>query len=56
LGPRFAGSNLAKGDGFIMAIKICSMTFFEGEHKPSVPCYEFLWCVKDPYRYERDTF
>jgi hypothetical protein len=31
LDPRFAGSNLAKGDGFLRAIEINSMTFFGGE-------------------------
>jgi hypothetical protein len=30
LDPRFAGSNLAKGDGFLKTIKIRSMTFFGG--------------------------
>jgi hypothetical protein len=32
---RFASSNLAEGDGFLMAIKICYMPSFGGEEKSS---------------------
>jgi hypothetical protein len=55
LDPRFTGSNLAKVDGFVRAIKIHNMTSFGGEVKPSVPCCNILWPVKEPSRYERDT-
>jgi hypothetical protein len=34
LDPRFAGSNPAEDDGYLMVIKICSMTSFKGEVKP----------------------
>jgi hypothetical protein len=43
------GSNLAKDDGFLMVIKICSMTSFGGEVKSSIPCYKIIWHVKEPY-------
>jgi hypothetical protein len=34
--PRFAGSNPAEEDGFLMAIKICTTNSFGGEVKPLV--------------------
>jgi hypothetical protein len=45
LDPRFTGSNSAKDDGFLMAIKIHSMAFFRGEVKPLVPCQKILWHI-----------
>jgi hypothetical protein len=49
LDPRVVGSNPAEGDGFLREIKIRSTTSFGGEIKPSVPCHDILWHVKDPY-------
>jgi hypothetical protein len=43
------GLNPAKDNGFLSAIKICSMTYFGGEVKPVVPCQKILQHVKDPY-------
>jgi hypothetical protein len=50
LDPRFVGSNLAKDDGFLRAIKILIMTSFEGEVKLSVPCRKIIRHVKEPYK------
>jgi hypothetical protein len=55
LDPRFAGSNPAKDDCLLRAIKIRSMPSFGWEVKPSVPCHKILQQVKEPYEYERDT-
>jgi len=55
LDPRLAGSNPAEDDGFLKATKICSTTSFEEEVKPSAPCREILWHVKESYEYEGDT-
>ena len=41
LDPRFAGSILAEVDGFFQSVKILSMTSFEEEVKPWVPCSRF---------------
>jgi hypothetical protein len=49
LHPRSAGSNPAEDDGFLMAIKIHSTTFFKGDVKPMVPCHKILWHIKNPY-------
>jgi hypothetical protein len=49
------GLDVAKDDGFLMAVKIHSTTSFRVEVKLSVPCHMILRHVKDPYRYERDT-
>jgi hypothetical protein len=38
LDPRVAGLNMAEDNGFLREIKICSMTSFGGEVKPSSPC------------------
>jgi hypothetical protein len=38
------GSILAKSNGFLRAIKICSTTYFGEEVKPSVPCHRFTAC------------
>jgi hypothetical protein len=38
---------LAKCDGFLMVIKICSMPSFRGEVKPTVPCHKILWHVNE---------
>jgi hypothetical protein len=46
--PRFAGSNAVEDDGFLIVIKVHSMTFFGGEVRPSVPCRKILRHVKDP--------
>jgi hypothetical protein len=47
--PKFASSNLANGDGFLRAIKICSIPSFRGEITLSVPCI-IVWHVKDPFK------
>jgi hypothetical protein len=47
LDPRFVGSNPAKGDGILRAIKICSMGSFRGEVKALVPCHKILWHVEE---------
>jgi hypothetical protein len=41
LDPRFTGSNLVKGNGFLRAIKIHSM--------PSAPCNKIIWHVKEHF-------
>jgi hypothetical protein len=46
LDPRFAGSNPAEDDGFLRAIKICSLTSLGGEEKLSVPCHRFTACKR----------
>jgi hypothetical protein len=40
----------------IRAIKICTMTSFGGEVKPSVPCHKILRHVKEPYKYKKIYF
>jgi hypothetical protein len=40
---------------FLRAIEIRRTTSFGGNVKPSDPCLNILWHVKDPYEYERDT-
>jgi hypothetical protein len=45
----FTGSNLAEGNGFLRAIKICNTTSFGGEVKLAVPCRKILQHVKDSY-------
>jgi hypothetical protein len=54
LDPRFTGTNPAESNGFLRAIKIHTMTSFEGEVKPSASC-KILRDVDECYRYERDT-
>jgi hypothetical protein len=49
LNPRFAYSNPAEDDGFLMAIKILSTTSFGGELKAAVPCRKILRRVNYPY-------
>jgi hypothetical protein len=44
--PRFVGSNLAKVNGFLRAIKIHSVTSFRGEVKPLVLCRRFITCKR----------
>ena len=41
LDPRFTGSNPAGVDEFFQSVKILSMTSFEREIKPWVPCRRF---------------
>lgn len=53
---RFMGSNLAKSDRFLRAIKIHSKTSFGGEVKLLAPCCEILQHVKDPKWYDRDSY
>jgi hypothetical protein len=50
----FAGLNPAEDDGFSRAIKICNLTSFGGEGKPSVPCRKILRHVEKPCKYEKD--
>jgi hypothetical protein len=52
---RFAGSNPAEDDRYLMAIKIRSMTSFGGEVKPMTQCRKILRHVKDPLKYDRGT-
>lgn len=47
--PRFASSNLAKGNEFLRAIKFHCMTSFGGQLKPSVPYH------KNPRSVKRDA-
>jgi len=47
-GTNVSSSNPAKDDGFLRAIKIHSMTYFQGEVKPAVLCCKTLQHVKDP--------
>jgi hypothetical protein len=47
------GSNLAKDNGFLKAIKICSMTSFKGEVKPSTHVVRFYGMLKTPAEYDR---
>jgi hypothetical protein len=56
LDPRFAGSNLGEDNGFLIAIKIHSMTSYGGEVKLSVPCCKILQHVKEHYRYKNRYF
>jgi hypothetical protein len=43
------GSNPAKGDGYLRAIKICRMHSFGGEVKPSAPHCKILLLIKEPF-------
>jgi hypothetical protein len=49
LDPRFAGSNPAKGDGFLRAKKISRTPSFGGKVNPSAPCQKILLHVKEPF-------
>jgi hypothetical protein len=49
LDPRFAGSILAKGRGFLRAIKIHSTPSFRWEVKPSALYHKILGHVKNPF-------
>jgi hypothetical protein len=49
LDPGFVGSNLAEGDEFSRAIKICSTHFFGGEVK-LLASYKILRHVKNSCR------
>jgi hypothetical protein len=42
IGPRFVGSHLAEGDGFLRVIKICSIPSFRGELEQSYPYCKIL--------------
>jgi hypothetical protein len=44
--PKVRGFKPAKYDGFLRVIKICSMTSFGVEVKPSVPCHRFTACKR----------
>ena len=44
--PRFAGSNPTGVDGFLQSVKILSMTSFEREVKPWIPCHRFTACKR----------
>jgi hypothetical protein len=46
-GPKVRGIKPGRGDGFLKATKICSTPSFEAEVKPSAPCREILWHVKE---------
>jgi hypothetical protein len=49
LHPRLAGSNLAEGDGFLRATKICSTPSFGGKINPLARCRKILRRVKEPF-------
>jgi hypothetical protein len=49
LDPRIAGSNQAKDDGFLRAIKIRIRPSFGGEVRPSAPCSNISQRVKNPF-------
>jgi hypothetical protein len=40
-------ANLAKGDGFLRAIKIRITSSLREELKPTAPCCKILWYVED---------
>jgi hypothetical protein len=50
IGPMFVDSHPAEDDRLLRSITIRSTTYFRGEVKPSAPCREILWYVKDPCR------
>jgi hypothetical protein len=54
--PRFEGSNPARDNGILNAIKIRGTTSFGGEVTPSVPCHKILWHVKEHYENEERYF
>jgi hypothetical protein len=56
LDPRFAGSNPAKDNGFLMVIKIRSKLSFAGEEKPLDPFREILWHVKEHFEVRKRFF
>jgi hypothetical protein len=47
LDPGFTGSNLAKNDGFLRAMKTSSMTFFGRKVKLLVPCCKIYSMLKN---------
>jgi hypothetical protein len=48
LDPRFAGSSLVDGNGFLRGIKISSIPSFGGKVKMSAPC-KILQHVKEHF-------
>jgi hypothetical protein len=54
IGPKVRGFKRGRGDGFLRTIEIRSTLSFGGEIRPSVPCRQILWYVKELYEYERD--
>jgi hypothetical protein len=55
IGPKVLGFKPGRGKWIIKGDRNHSMTFIEGEVKPSVPSHRILWHVKGPYEYERDV-
>jgi hypothetical protein len=49
------GSNPAEGNGFLRAIKICSMPSFREKVNLSAPCCKILWHVKKTSSMNKDT-
>jgi hypothetical protein len=47
LDSRFTGSNPAKDNGFLMAVKIRILTSFGGDVKLLVPCCKILQHIKE---------
>jgi hypothetical protein len=47
IGPKVFGFNLAKGDGFLKVIQICSMPSFGGDVKPLASCLNILQHVEN---------
>jgi hypothetical protein len=53
--PKVVGSNPAKDDGLLRAIKIRSTTSSRGEVKPSTPCHKVHGMLNIPAEYDTDT-
>jgi hypothetical protein len=48
-GSKGCGFKPRQGDGFLMAIKICSIPSFGWEVKLEAPCHKLLQHVKEPW-------
>jgi hypothetical protein len=55
-GTNVRGFKPGQGRCISNADKMCSMTFFRWEVKPSISCRKILWHVKEPYRHENRYF
>jgi hypothetical protein len=55
IGPKVREFEPGRVDGFLMAIKVSSVTSFGWYAKPSVPCRRILRQVKETYMYEKDS-
>jgi hypothetical protein len=50
IGPKVRGFKPERGNGFLKAIKICSMPPFGGEVKPSAPCRKILGHIRSHFQ------